>query len=427
MTTAFSRPVGADFIGQGRRSEAQKKRWQKFRLRTGPTQGQPSFAQDEWSETQMQMDLGRPFAEPHLMDLSMVETKDIKEEDYGHMIPCVDEDEQDEEEKPFAELNCKTEMDVAEYNITYSEPLQTTAEIEVKIEDEDEHLQESNFLQERVSEHLDCIQQKIYEQNYELNLQLKGSLYHCAVCRKSFTALKVLKKHQKMHSVKVNEKKNSGKKQHKCPHCEEILRTARNLKSHMLKHAYSKNYKCPQCGKDFARSNDLKRHMLSHAGEMKCAQCGKTFLHPSKLKNHMLTHTGERPHECAQCGGGFIQMSNLKTHMLIHTGEKPHTCVQCGRGFIQNSNLKTHMLTHTGEKPHKCVQCGRGFIQITNLKRHMLIHTGEKPHKCVHCGKAFAQSSNLSSHVLMIHTGNKPQLESSQCQTPNLPLGGATT
>ncbi|KAG5277845.1 hypothetical protein AALO_G00092010 [Alosa alosa] len=148
------------------------------------------------------MDLGLLFAEPQQMDLRVIVKEDVEEEeDYGHMIPC--KDEQDQEEKPFAELNCKTETDLSDYNIIYSEPLQTTAEIEVKVEDENEHLQEYDCLQERVSEHPDCLQQKIHGQNDELNLQLKGRLHHCIVCRKSFSTLTELKEHQKMHSVRV--------------------------------------------------------------------------------------------------------------------------------------------------------------------------------------------------------------------------------
>ncbi|XP_041960142.1 piggyBac transposable element-derived protein 4-like isoform X2 [Alosa sapidissima] len=61
----------------------------------------------------------------------LVKEEDMKEEEYGHMVACPDV----EEEKPFAELHCKTETDVTDSNY---ESLQTTVKIEVKIE-EDEH------------------------------------------------------------------------------------------------------------------------------------------------------------------------------------------------------------------------------------------------------------------------------------------------
>ncbi|KAG5277807.1 hypothetical protein AALO_G00091610 [Alosa alosa] len=124
----------------------------------------------------------------------MVKEEDIKEEEYGHMISCPDEDE-----KPFVELHCKTETDVTESNV-YNETKQTTAEIEVKIEDDE---QEHDYLLQSVSEYdPDTTQQKIHGQNDELNLQLKRRLHYCTVCRRSFTTLRELKKHQQTHSVR---------------------------------------------------------------------------------------------------------------------------------------------------------------------------------------------------------------------------------
>ncbi|XP_076137476.1 uncharacterized protein LOC143120223 isoform X2 [Alosa pseudoharengus] len=328
------------------------------------------------------------------MDLRLTLKEDVEEEDYGHMIPC--KDEQDQEEKPFAELNCKTETDLSDYNIIYSEPLQTTAKIEVKVEDEDEHLQEYDCLQERVSEHPHVMQQKIHGQNDELNLQLQGRLHHCTVCRTSFTALKELKKHQKMHLVRVNEKQNSSKKQHKCSHCEKILKTATSLKCHMLIHANIRNHKCAQCGKAFSNTSNLKTHMMLHTGEKphKCIQCGKAFQNSSNLKTHMMRHTGEKPFKCTQCGKAFRSSRSVKRHMFTHTGEDSHICVQCGKTFACFEYLKRHMLLHGGEK---CVQCGRAFRTSEDLERHMLTHGGEK---CVQCGRAFRTSEDLERHML---------------------------
>ncbi|KAG5277811.1 hypothetical protein AALO_G00091650, partial [Alosa alosa] len=59
-----------------------------------------------------------------------VKEEDIKEEEYGHMISCPDEDE-----KPFAELHCKTETDVTESNVTNTETQQTAEEVKVKEEE----------------------------------------------------------------------------------------------------------------------------------------------------------------------------------------------------------------------------------------------------------------------------------------------------
>ena len=87
------------------------------------------------------MDLGLPLSsgcdETHLVPLRLiVKEEDIKEEEYGHMITW-----HDEEEKPIADLHCKTESDFTEsLSSTYNETLQTTVEVKVKKEeDEQQH------------------------------------------------------------------------------------------------------------------------------------------------------------------------------------------------------------------------------------------------------------------------------------------------
>ncbi|XP_041960358.1 uncharacterized protein LOC121718961 isoform X3 [Alosa sapidissima] len=87
------------------------------------------------------MDLGMPLSTggnitvTHQFGLRViVKEEDIKEEEYGQMIGCPDE-----EGKPFAELHCETETDITESNVTCNETLHETVEIEVKKEDEQEH------------------------------------------------------------------------------------------------------------------------------------------------------------------------------------------------------------------------------------------------------------------------------------------------
>src|SRR4029434_10869175 len=80
------------------------------------------------------MNLGLPLRpgcdETHQVPLRLI----VKEEEYGHMITW-----QDEEEKPIADLLCKTESDFTEsLSSTYNEILQTTVEVKVKKEEDDQ-------------------------------------------------------------------------------------------------------------------------------------------------------------------------------------------------------------------------------------------------------------------------------------------------
>ncbi|XP_048103659.1 uncharacterized protein LOC125297365 isoform X2 [Alosa alosa] len=139
----------------------------------------------------------------------VVKEENVNEEEYDHVIVSF----HDEEDKPVAELHCKTETDiqtdVAESysGPTYSETLQTAAEIEMKKEDD---AQDNDSLVQSLPEHSQ--QQKTHGQNDELNLQQKGSLHHCTICRKSFTVLRELEKHQQTHTISVNQKQDTDKK-----------------------------------------------------------------------------------------------------------------------------------------------------------------------------------------------------------------------
>ena len=95
-----------------------------------------NFGRDHlWSVANM--NLGLPLRlgcdETHQVPLRLtVKEEDIKEEEYGHMITWQDE------EKPIADLHCKTESDFTEsLSSTHNEILQTTVEVKVK-EEEDE-------------------------------------------------------------------------------------------------------------------------------------------------------------------------------------------------------------------------------------------------------------------------------------------------
>ncbi|XP_076152701.1 uncharacterized protein LOC143136095 [Alosa pseudoharengus] len=367
--------------------------------------------------------------ETHQVNLSLIlKEEDIKEEECGHMISCPVKDEK--EEKPFAERHCKIETDDTDSN---DETLQTPAEIEVEIEEDEQH----DYHLKSVSEHPHVTQRKIHGHN----LQLQGRLHHCTVCRKSFTVLRELEKHQQTHTTGVAQEQNtnkncdlygkrftlistlktqirSGEKPHQCILCEKAFVTFTQLKRHMRKHIEEKSHKCLQCGKAFITSTDLRRHMLIHTGEKphKCVQCGKAFSQMSSLKSHVLKHTGEKPHKCVQCGKAFSRMYTLKSHMLAHTTstKKPHKSAQCGKTVTLSAELKRHILIHTGKKPHKCVQCGKAFSLISSLNGHVQVHCRKKAYKCIECGKVFSKSKYLKSHMV-IHTGEKPH-KCAQCE-----------
>ncbi|XP_076138380.1 uncharacterized protein LOC143121696 [Alosa pseudoharengus] len=107
------------------------------------------------------MDLASPLSsgcnvtEALRVDLGLqVKEEDINDKEYGHMIACPDE-----EKNPFAELHCKTETDETP----------TVAEIEVKIEEDDN--QEHDNLLENVSDKMATTEEDFDSEGSDIELE----------------------------------------------------------------------------------------------------------------------------------------------------------------------------------------------------------------------------------------------------------------
>lgn len=77
-----------------------------------------------------------------------------------------------------------------------------------------------------------------------------------------------------------------------------------------------------------------------------CSICSKAFFTAGNLKQHLITHTGERTHICFICNKAFCHKSNLKAHMAIHSDERPYTCTLCSHTFKLKIGLAKHMESH---------------------------------------------------------------------------------
>lgn len=192
--------------------------------------------------------------------------------------------------------------------------------------------------------------------------QASKTAFECSECGKAFSKSSTLKKHQKLHTEKLNPSQKSPMKE--------------------------KRYKCRECGKAFHQSTHLIHHQRVHTGEKpyQCKDCGKAFSVSSSLSYHQKIHTGEKPFECNVCGKAFIRNIHLSHHHRMHTGEKPFQCNLCDKAFVCRAHLTKHQHIHSGKKPYKCNECGKAFNQSTSFLQHQRIHTGEKPFECNECG-----------------------------------------
>ncbi|KAJ8399963.1 hypothetical protein AAFF_G00406930 [Aldrovandia affinis] len=190
----------------------------------------------------------------------------------------------------------------------------------------------------------------------------------CPSCPKSFSCIKNLRKHQRIHS---------GRGVFTCPTCPLSFLAEGNLITHMRVHTGERPFLCKNCPKTFMRKSDLKTHSKLHSGQnlFTCSYCAKFYTSNNDLKRHLLVHTGEKPYSCPSCSKRFRQWGHVKVHMRVHTGERPYCCSQCGKSFSTGSSLKLHQRIHTGEKPYCCTQCNRLFTRLSHLRLHLHTHT----------------------------------------------------
>ena len=138
--------------------------------------------------------------------------------------------------------------------------------------------------------------------------KLEVSRYQCSECKKSYSTLSGLTKHQEFHCS------NKAKKYFTCKYCEKV----------------------------YTSLGALKMHIRTHTLPCKCHVCGKAFSRPWLLQGHMRTHTGEKPFACTQCNRAFADRSNLRAHLQTHSDVKKYACKSCQKTFSRASLLHKH-------------------------------------------------------------------------------------
>nr|XP_033770108.1 zinc finger protein 576 isoform X2 [Geotrypetes seraphini] len=147
--------------------------------------------------------------------------------------------------------------------------------------------------------------------------KLRGALFVCFMCSKSFLTSSLLTAHQRTHAESRKEPK-----------------------------AKSSNFQCEQCGRGFHQLARLQMHQLVHLGKrpLRCSDWGK------------------RPYQCPQCGTCFVQSSDFRRHRQIHMEEAIHECI----------TKRQLVLVDKGQ--YRCTECGEKFPQEAELHEHYIQH-----------------------------------------------------
>ncbi|RWS07110.1 protein glass-like protein [Dinothrombium tinctorium] len=132
---------------------------------------------------------------------------------------------------------------------------------------------------------------------------------------------------------------------YQCPDCKKSYSTLSGLTKHQEFHCSTQSKKCfscKYCEKVYVSLGALKMHIRTHTLPCKCKLCGKAFSRPWLLQGHMRTHTGEKPFACSQCGRAFADRSNLRAHLQTHSDVKKYCCINCNKTFSRMSLLLKH-------------------------------------------------------------------------------------
>lgn len=237
--------------------------------------------------------------------------------------------------------------------------------------------------------------------------------FPCPVCNEFYDRVSLLDKHAR--------DAHPGLKVHKCNICGKDFSRPNHLKRHLTSHSEEKPFTCDICTKSFVRRDHLMQHQKLHEQqeELPCDICEKPFNRADQLAKHKaakhgigekMAIMGEKKFSCEICHKGFTTEKYRDVHMKAHNGEKSFQCKVCEKTFLSKSHLTEHMKFHNEHsKKFLCSECGQRFIRNDYLVIHMRRHRGEKPFKCKFCGKGFPRTTDLTVHE-RYHTGEKTHL-----------------
>ena len=170
-------------------------------------------------------------------------------------------------------------------------------------------------------------------------------LFTCKICNKSFTLMKGLNAHERIHTEK---------KLFVCKLCKEIF-ILQMSKCYEITSREAKQFECNSC-----RNLHAKKPFA----------CNKSFEVKRSLKHHELTHTEEKQFASQHYNKPFKHSDHLKAHELTHTGEKPFACQHCNKTFGRKSHLKCHKLTQTRDVK-KLLTLERNNLLTNILTKHL--------------------------------------------------------
>lgn len=159
--------------------------------------------------------------------------------------------------------------------------------------------------------------------------------------------------------------------------------------------------RCGKCRVICASAAEKRHHMATvHSTDFQCEQCNAVLRSAENLRRHMMCHGPNPQHWCVICGAGFTQTRGWRVHQAECGKARKYLGVE-RKAIVKRSN---GACTKDSDKRFECPECGDRFSVRPSVSRHIRIkHRGERPYKCELCTRSFTSKYNKKVHIMKSH------------------------
>ncbi|XP_072042326.1 uncharacterized protein [Amphiura filiformis] len=322
--------------------------------------------------------------------------------------------------------------------------------IDIKEEYVDKSVYESERDAEEEEEEYVPTRSKRRRKTFGEKKNLKGQVYKCEECDKTFPFKSFYKQHMWIHSDnkvceicnKVCKNKLSLLRHLRSAHETEVLKyrcgnndcnqsflCLKDRKQHEIEaHDVAKEiYTCEECDKTFPFKSFYKQHMWIHSDNKVCEICNKVCKNKLSLLRHLRSahETEVLKYRCGNndCNKSFLYLKDQKQHEIeAHDVAKEiYTCEECDKTFPFKSVYERHILIHSDD--NICDICKKVCKNNLSLQRHKkIVHVGKGgdrakdvplryPCRSINCDKSFVYLRDRAKHEKEVHDGTALQCQ----------------